>query len=245
MARTRSWCEGWDNPRMDTPPDKRHLALFDLDGTLLPLDTNQAFGQFLARRGWVDAQAWQARNAAFLEDHHLGRLDLHRFIDFSTAPWRDRPEQEQLAVRAAFVAEVIAPAIPDAARRLVAQHQQAGDLVALVTGTNEFLAAPIAAAFGIAHVLAVQLERADAGRITGRILGIPSFHAGKVDRVHAWLAAQDLRLDAFASVSFYGDSVNDLPLLDVVSRPVAVSPSDALRQVAQAKGWAIIESLTA
>lgn len=227
------------------PDDRRHLALFDLDGTLLPLDTNQAFGRFLARLGWVDAEAWQARNAAFLEDHHLGRLDLHRFIDFSTAAWRDRAEREQLEVRAAFVAEVIVPAIPDAARRLVAQHQAAGDLVALVTGTNEFLAAPIAEAFGIAHVLAVQLERADAGRVTGRILGVPSFHAGKVDRVHAWLAGQDLRLDDFASVSFYGDSVNDLPLLEAVSRPVAVRPSAALRQVADSRGWAIIESLSA
>lgn len=221
----------------------RELALFDLDGTLLPLDTNHAFGQFMARIGWVDATSWQEQNNAFIEDHHQGQLDLHRFIDFSTAAWRHRADSEVQAARTAFVAEVIVPAIPATARKLVADHLAAGHLVALVTGSNEFLVEPIAKEFGIEHLLAVRLERTIDGRVTGRIQGIPSFHSGKIDRVHEWLAEKGLALDGFESVTFYGDSVNDLPLLEIVSKPVAVNPSDALRNVAKSRGWTVMEAL--
>lgn len=219
------------------------LALFDLDGTLLSVDTNQAFGSYLVGLGWCDGGDWTQRNAAFLDDHHRGELDLHRYIDFSTAAWRGRPMDEVEAVRAAFVRDIIRPAIPAAARALVQRHVDAGDLVALVTGTNEFLAEPIAAELGIAHVLAVRLERDAAGGVTGRIDGIPSFHAGKIDRVHEWLAQRCTQLEAFDEVSFYGDSVNDIPLMERVNRPVAVNPSPQLRALALQRDWPIVQLL--
>lgn len=225
-------------------PPSRQLTLFDLDGTLMPLDTNQAFGAFLVQKGWCDAEQWTARNRAFHDDHHRGELDLDRFIEFSTAPWRDRPREEVEAVRTQFVREVIAPAIPARARALVAQHQDAGDLVAMVTGTNEFLAEPIAQAFGIAHVIAVRLTRDATGRFTGQIDGIPSFHAGKVDRVHEWLARQGRQLADFEQVRFYGDSVNDIPIMEQVSHPIAANPSPVLRALAEARGWAVLDLFT-
>jgi HAD superfamily hydrolase (TIGR01490 family) len=225
-------------------PPSRHLTLFDLDGTLMPLDTNQAFGSYLLQLGWCDAEQWTARNRAFHDDHTRGALDLGRFIEFSTAPWRDRPQHDVEAVRARFVQEVIVPAIPVRSRALVAEHQAAGDLVALVTGTNEFLAEPIAQAFGIEHVIAVRLARDATGRFTGQIDGIPSFHAGKVDRVHEWLAQQGLQLGDFEQVRFYGDSVNDIPIMEQVSHPIAANPSPVLRALAQARGWAVLDLFT-
>lgn len=97
-----------------------------LDGTLLPLDTNHEFGQYLTSIGWVDPTAWKAKNDAFLADHHRGALDLHKFIDFATAAWRDRPLADVLATRDAFVAASIVPFIPAAALALVRSHQDAG-----------------------------------------------------------------------------------------------------------------------
>lgn len=223
------------------PASQQTLTLFDLDGTLMPIDTNQAFGAFLVQLGWVDGARWTARNQAFLDDHHRGELDMHRFIDFATEPWRDRPSAEVDAVRARFVAEVIAPAIPPRAKALVHGHQRAGDLVALVTGTHEYLAQPIAQALGIEHLVAVRLVRDAAGRITGAIDGIPSFHAGKINRVHQWLATQGRVIDDFPRVHFYGDSVNDIPIMEHVTHPIAVNPSAALRTLAHARGWPVLQ----
>jgi HAD superfamily hydrolase (TIGR01490 family) len=226
------------------PPAAHHpsrLALFDLDGTLLPVDTNQAFGRHLAQLGWVDAGDWAARNRAFLDAHHRGELDLDAFIAFCTAPWRERPQAEVDAARATFTREVIAPAIPAAAFALVRRHQQAGDLVALVTGTNDFLAEPIAALFGIDELIAVRLARDATGQPTGAIDGVPSFHVGKIARVHDWLATHGRTLTSFEQVVFYGDSVNDIPIMEKVSHPVAVNPSAALRTLADARGWPVLE----
>jgi HAD superfamily hydrolase (TIGR01490 family) len=139
------------------------------------------------------------------------------------------------------MAEVIGPMMRPSARALVQQHQQAGDLVAVVTATNEFVTAPIARAFGIEHLLAVQLERDAQGRATGRIAGVPTFQAGKITRVNAWLAEQGKTLADFDDVVFYSDSTNDLPLLEQVRTPVATNPSPALEAIARERGWRILQ----
>lgn len=221
-----------------------NLALFDLDGTLLPGDSDHAFGQFMVDIGWADAATWQARNDAFFRQYQAGTLNLAEYIDFATSVWRSRPLAEAKAAHQRFMAEVISPMIRPAARALVAQHQQAGDLVAVVTATNEFVTAPIAQAFGIAHLLAVQLERDDQGRATGRIAGVPTFQAGKITRVNAWLAAQGHTLADFDDVVFYSDSTNDLPLLERVRTPVATNPSPALKAIAQERGWRVLNLFT-
>lgn len=220
--------------------DHPRLALFDLDGTLLPIDSNRAFGNHLVDLGWIDRDTWARRNEEFVQAHDRGQLDLVAFIDFATAAWRDRPDAEADEVRASFVADVVRPALPDSARRLVNRHKEAGDLVALVTGTNEFLAEPIARELGVDHVLAVQLERDPDGRVTGKIRGVPSFHSGKVTRVQQWLLDGSRTLADFETVTFYGDSVNDVPLMEVVSHPVVVNPKEGLRELAIARGWPVI-----
>ena len=123
---------------------------------------------------------------------------------------------------------------------LVERHRQEGDLIAIVTATNEFVTRPIAEAFGVADLIAVNLVRDDAGRVTGEIHGVPSFREGKIIRVEQWLASLGRRLEDFPRVSFYSDSPNDLPLLERVNDPVATNPSPALESVAQARGWRLL-----
>lgn len=217
-----------------------NLALFDLDGTLLPGDSDHAFGQFMVDIGWADGAVWQARNDGFFRQYQAGTLDLAEYIEFATSVWRSRPLEQAAAAHQRFMVEVIGPMIRPAARALVQRHQQAGDLVAVVTATNEFVTAPIARAFGIAHLLAVQLERDAQGRATGRIAGVPTFQAGKITRVNAWLAEQGQALADFDDVVFYSDSTNDLPLLEQVRTPVATNPSPALEAIARERGWRIL-----
>lgn len=218
-----------------------NLTLFDLDGTLIPGDSDHAFGAFMAEIGWTDGTAWQARNDQFYADYQAGRLDLAAYIEFATSVWRSRPLAQALAARARFMAEVMAPMLREPARALVRRHQEAGDLVAVVTATNEFVTAPIAAAFGVEHLIAVQLRRDGAGVYTGAIEGIPSYQAGKIARVRDWLAGLGRQWQDFERVTFYSDSINDLPLLDLVSHPVATNPTPALADIASARGWPILE----
>ncbi|MDI4633614.1 HAD family hydrolase [Pelomonas sp. V22] len=218
-----------------------NLTLFDLDGTLIPQDSDHAFGEYMVRIGWADGAAWAARNDEFYAQYQRGELDVDAYIDFATSVWRSRPPAEAEAARARFMAEVMAPLMRDNARALVRQHQDAGDLVAIVTATNEFVTAPIAAAFGVEHLIAVKLQRNAAGEYNGRIDGVPSFQAGKISRVRDWLASEGRQWQDFERTTFYSDSVNDLPLLEQVSHPVATNPTPALADIAAARGWPLLK----
>lgn len=225
---------------MSVPGAARHLCLFDLDGTLIPIDSDHTFGDYLISIGWADADEFKRRNDAFYADYQAGCLDLDAYIDFATSVWRSRPLAEAEAVRARFMRDVMALQFTPQAFELVREHQARGDLVAIVTATNEFVTAPIAAAFGVDHLLAVQLEREADGAWSGRIRGTPTFRDGKVDRVHDWLSGLGHQLADFVSVSVYSDSPNDLPLLEMATHPVATNPSPALEATAQERGWRIL-----
>ncbi len=219
----------------------RNLCLFDLDHTLLPIDSDHAFGDFMVRIGWADGDAFRRGNDQYYAQYLAGRLDLDEYIDFSTAPWRHRHPDEQRAVQQRFLDEVVRPVLHPQALDLVREHQARGDLVAIVTATNEFVTAPIAQAFGVDHLLAVQLERDAGGTITGRIHGVPSYREGKVTRVDQWLAGLGAGWSQFERTSFYSDSPNDLPLLERASDPVATNPSPALETLARERGWRILK----
>jgi HAD superfamily hydrolase (TIGR01490 family) len=232
-----------------TPPAERHLCLFDLDGTLIPIDSDHAFGGFMVDIGWADGELFRRRNDEFYASYQAGTLDLAAYVDFATSVWRGRPVAEAYAARERFMAEVMRPQISAQARDLVQFHQQRGDLVAIVTATNEFVTTPIAAEFGVPHLLAVNIERgavppgasAELAPWTGRIAGTPTFQAGKVTRVDAWLAELGHTRGDFASVTVYSDSPNDLPLLELASHPVATNPTPALEAVARERGWRILK----
>lgn len=216
------------------------LCLFDLDQTLLPIDSDHAWGEFLIRLGWVDAQAFRAGNDAFYEDYKRGQLDIHAYVAFVTAPLRERDPATLAWAHGRFMREVIAPAIEPAALALVRGHRERGDLLCMVTATNDFVTAPIAAAFDIEHLIAVRLERAPGGTITGAIEGTPSYREGKVTRVGEWLRGMDRDWSDFESITVYSDSPNDLPLLERADHPVATNPSPALEALARERHWRIL-----
>ena len=220
---------------------KPNLCLFDLDDTLLPIDSDHAWGEFVTRLGWVDAAEFARRNDAFYAQYKAGELDIHEYIAFATEPLRAHTPAECAAAHRQFMAEVIVPVLQPSARDLVRTHQARGDLVALVTATNDFITAPIAQAFGIPELLAVRLARGAGGTITGCIAGTPSYREGKVTRVTEWLAGQGAGWADFERISVYSDSVNDLPLLERATDPVATNPTPALCAIAEARGWRILK----
>ena len=216
------------------------LALFDLDDTLIPIDSDYAWGEFTTRIGWTDADEFKRRNDAFYAQYRAGALDIHEYIRFATEQIRRHGPDAAAEALARFMHEVIAPAILPAARALVEQHRRAGDQLVMVTATNEFVTRPIAASFGIKELIAVNLACGPDGWITGEIDGTPSFREGKVTRVADWLAARGQSWDD-VEITFYSDSHNDLPLLQKARHPIATNPDDTLRAVAAERGWRILD----
>ena len=215
------------------------LVLFDLDNTLLDGDSDYEWAQFLIEHGVLERAKYEQRNQDFFDQYKAGRLDIYAFLDFQLAPLAQYPRAQLDAWHLQFMAQKILPKISVAARRLVSDSLQDGNLCAIVTATNSFVTAPIAREFGVPHLVATEPEQIG-GRFTGKVSGTPCFREGKVIRVEQWLAAQGRRWDDFSETRFYSDSHNDLPLLERVTHPIAVRPDHPLKQAALARGWEVI-----
>ena len=212
------------------------LALFDLDNTLLAGDSDYEWGQFLVDRGVLQRAEYEAQNRAFYEQYKAGTLDIHEFLGFALRPLAQHTPEELERWHRDFMQARIEPMMLPAARKLVRRHLDAGDLCAIITSTNSFVTRPIARAFGIEHLIATEPEKRN-GRFTGRVAGLPSFREGKVRRLDEWLAGLRRRFADFSESACYSDSHNDLPLLERVSRPVAVDPDETLAREAERRGW--------
>lgn len=213
-----------------------NLALFDLDNTLLAGDSDFEWAQFLISKGVLDREVHEARNIDFFEHYKAGTLDIHAFLDFQLAPLARHSREELDAWHRAFMATRICPMIGESARSLVSKHANDGDLLAIVTATNSFVTGPIAQEFGIAHLIAT-IPAQESGNFTGKARGIPAFREGKIARVEAWLESRGLWLGSFEESWFYSDSHNDLPLLNLVTNPVAVDADPTLVQHAAKHDW--------
>ncbi len=212
------------------------LALFDLDNTLLGGDSDHAWGDWLCERGILDGATYKARNDAFYQDYLAGRLNITDYLNFTLAIF-GRTEMAQLdAWHREFMAECIEPIILPKALALLDKHRAAGDKLVIITATNRFVTAPIAARLGVDTLLATECEMVD-GRYTGRTTDVPCFKEGKVIRLNRWMQENGYTLDG---ATFYSDSMNDLPLLEQVAHPVAVDPDPNLLAEAQKRGWPVM-----
>jgi len=225
-------------------PTMTNLALFDLDHTLLPTDSDHEWGRFMVKLGLVDGEHFSAQVEQFYADYKAGTLDIHAYLDAMLAPLAKYSRAQLKTWHDQFMREVIRPVITPAARALVRKHRDAGDLCCMVTATNVFITAPIAAEFGIDHLIACEVETVDGqpdSAYTGRSMGVPSYRKGKIVRTEMWLASLGKTWTDFARSYFYSDSFNDIPLLEKVTDPIATNPDATLRLHAQAVGWRILD----
>ena len=216
------------------------LALFDLDHTILPIDSDQSWGRFTTTLGWTDAVEFNRKNDAFYAHYQAGTLDIHDYVRFATEAFCKRPRDEAEAAHARFMREVIQPVIREEALALLNKHRAAGEQLVIITATNEFVTRPIAQAFGVDELIAVELVRDAQGWYSGEILGVPSLREGKVERLQQWLHQRGLDWNK-VETTFYSDSSNDIPLLQRVNHPVATNPDAKLKAFALEKGWPILE----
>jgi HAD superfamily hydrolase (TIGR01490 family) len=220
----------------DGKPLTMALALFDLDNTLLAGDSDYLWGVFLLEKGLVDAELYEQANTRFYQQYADGELDIHEFLNFSLSPLATIPTATLSALHEEFMEKHVRPMMTTLGQEKVEQHRQAGDTILIITATNRFVTAPIATAFGVEHLIATEPEISD-GRYTGKVAGTPSFQQGKITRLNEWMQQHGTTLE---HSTFYSDSHNDLPLLEIVSKPVAVDPDPQLKTIATDRNWEII-----
>ena len=212
------------------------LAIFVLDNTLLAGDSDHAWGEFLCDRGYVDAADYRARNDQFYADYVSGQLDVLAYQNFCQEILGRTELTTLQAWHKEFMQDYIEPMILPKGEALIAEHRAAGDFIMMITATNSFITGPIAKRLGMDHLIATECGMQD-GRYTGQLVGVPSFQAGKITRLNSWLADNQANL---LDSHFYSDSHNDLPLLEKVTRAVAVDPDERLRAIALERGWDVL-----
>jgi HAD superfamily hydrolase (TIGR01490 family) len=213
------------------------LAIFDMDNTLISGDSDYLWGEFLCEIGAVDVETHREKNEHYFQQYNLGTLDIHEYSEFAIEPLSRFSMDELALMHEQFITEKIKPIILDKAQQLIDKHKSQGDTVLVITATSRFVTEAIANLYGIEDILAIEAEIVD-GRYTGKIVGIPTYGSGKVENLMLWLTEFDETLEGS---SFYSDSHNDIPLLDVVDNPVAVNPNDALRVYAEGRDWPILD----
>ncbi|TNF03223.1 MAG: HAD family hydrolase [Gammaproteobacteria bacterium] len=212
------------------------IALFDLDNTLIAGDSDHGWGEFLVSHHKVDPAYYSEMNDRFYRDYQAGNLDMNAYLEFALQPLAELGREELNSLHEIFMREVIAPMWLPRAEQLLQQHRDRGDLLIIITSTNRFVVEPISNKLGADVLIATEPEQHN-GHYTGKVSGVPSYKEGKVVRLNAWLAETGYNL---SGSSFYSDSINDLPLLEIVDRPVAVDPCPQLRSVAEQRQWEII-----
>lgn len=213
------------------------LALFDLDNTLLNGDSDHSWGIYLASIGVLDAEKQQKMQDHYYQQYLAGSLDIAEFLDFQLKPLSQHPTSLLHAWRLEYIDQIIKPMIASGKPELLNRHKACGDELVLITATNDFITQPIADLLGIETLIATTLEMRE-GRYTGKTVGDPCFKSGKVTRLEKWLKATG---KSFSERYFYSDSINDLPLLERVDHPIAVTPDAPLRAHAEEFNWKIID----
>jgi HAD superfamily hydrolase (TIGR01490 family) len=215
---------------------KQNLALFDLDNTLLAGDSDYNWSLFLIDEGLLDAKTHHDRNEQFYADYKNGCLNIVEFLKFQLKPLSEHPRAFLYELHKKYMQKVIRPMMTEKAQNLVDKHKAAGDLCIVITATNSFVTKPIATAYGVEHLIGSDPEIVN-GEYTGGVAGVPTYKEGKVTRLNQWLAEHGKQLSDFERSYFYSDSHNDLPLMKLVTNPVAVNADSTLTVYAQEHAW--------
>lgn len=211
------------------------LAIFDLDNTLIGGDSDCLWGDFLSEQGYIDSDAYKKGHERFYEQYTAGTMDIYEFLEFQLKVLADNDRTQLEAWRKCFIEEKIKPIMLTKAIQLINDHRNKNHELLIITATNRFITEPIAKAFNIDNLIACEPEVID-GQYTGKVSGIPSFNAGKVTRLHAWLEKYEQVEESW----FYSDSHNDIPLLKEVDHAIAVDADEKLIEEAEKRDWPII-----
>jgi HAD superfamily hydrolase (TIGR01490 family) len=217
---------------------KRNLAIFDLDNTILNGDSDYSWINFLIEKRLVDKDEYERKNKYFYDQYYQGKLNYDEWAEFALTTIKGKKPEEIEDILSKFLSEIIEPMINIYALKLLHDHTHNNDIMLLASATNSVIVEPIAKRLGFKNIVSTQVEIIDE-IYTGKVLGIPALSEGKLIKVKEWMLQNSI--ESFDNTSFYSDSINDLPLLAAVSKPVAINPDDMLREECRKRSWEIID----
>ena len=213
-----------------------NLIIFDLDETLINVDSDVEWGRYLIEKNLVDPNEWESKNENFYRQYKNGQLDINEYLLFSCEPLKNNNLGLLKRHRDAFINERIKPNILKKGQQLIEKHRSEGDELLVITATIEFITKPIVSLMGIEQIIAPIPEFLNGG-YTGNTVGTPSFREGKLLCLDQWLKKNNKTFDG---MTFYSDSHNDLPLLSAVNKPIAVDPDPILLRESKKRNWEVI-----
>ena len=216
---------------------KPALVIFDLDNTILNGDSDYAMINYLVHTQALDESAGK-QNQIFIEDYQRGELDFDAYTTFALSAYIGMTRTEINEYMRPFVAKVIEPMINTLALKIIHDHGDRGDTILLASATNELIVQPIAKRLDIQNVIGTQVKFIN-DKCTGEYIPPSALGEGKLQLVQQWM--QKNNFDDFSGVTFYSDSINDLPLLEAVDFPKAVNPDAMLEKISLERGWEIID----
>ena len=216
---------------------KPALVIFDLDNTILNGDSDYAMINYLVHTQALDESAGK-QNQIFIEDYQKGELDFDAYTTFALSAYIGMTRTEINEYMRPFVTKVIEPMINTLALKIIHDHGDSGDTILLASATNELIVQPIAKRLDIQNVIGTQVKFIN-DKCTGEYIPPSALGEGKLKLVQQWM--QKNNFDDFSGVTFYSDSINDLPLLEAVDFPKAVNPDAMLEKISLERGWEIID----
>jgi HAD superfamily hydrolase (TIGR01490 family) len=212
-----------------------YLALFDMDRTLLDINTAALYVRWRRQHG-LNTNLDVLRVGLWILQYKFGLLNAPRIAEKVMQQFRgDREDELQLdCIR--WYEQVVRLHIMTQGRTAIEHHRNLGAVLALITSATRYAAEPLAKDLGIPHVLCTELEVNQAGCFTGRIIKPMCFGEGKVRRAKDWAQSTGLELKR---AYFYTDSITDAPLMRIVDHPVAVNPDPRLKRLARVNSWRI------
>jgi len=211
----------------------RRAAFFDMDRTVLRVDSGTSWIRFLYDRGEVD-RLFLFRALYWSALYKVALLDLESLATKLVADMAGQAEAELVAKAAIWHEAHLADQVAPRARAAIAAHRRRGDLIVMLTGSTQYAAEVVSHGLGIEHTLCSRIEVVD-GRFTGRLAQMCFGH-------HKVVIAErfaDLHGIDLGRSWFYSDSYNDLPMLSRVGTPVAINPDARLLRHARGKAWRI------
>jgi len=213
------------------------LAVFDLDNTLLPFDSDKAWNQFLIDIDAVDEAYYHKNNEQFYQDYLEAKLDIRAYQRFACEILQNYPIEKVTTWRDQYLEEIVRPQLQRKALQCIQGYKIGGFHTLSISATNTFIVEPIASLHGVDSYLGCEFEYIS-GRYTGELTGIPTYKEGKIAALEAWLRSQGAEA---TTVHFYSDSINDRPLLERADQAFVVDPDRSLAKLANDQGWPVVQ----
>lgn len=214
----------------------RPAAFFDVDGTLLTVQSGLLYIQSLRRSGLMGLSDVMRIYWGYLT-YRLGVMNIARLAEVTSQWLVGRTEESVIEHARSWYRQDVCQHYCAAIVERLEEHRRSGHVVALLTSGTRYLTDWVCEDLELDHAIATRVEVVD-GRFTGRAVEPFCYGRGKVYWADKFVAEQGIDL---AASYFYTDSIVDLPMLECVGHPQVVNPDPRLRAEAKRRGWPLID----